>query len=334
MTPSQASSQTQPEVQDMQQRVRVGTDTLFKDLVMAGAGPYQGSLTGALNQYFAAILPRKTGYSSPDPSTSAFSDRITTTYVPNTYTQTTISSSMPPQSAELKVNFDATQAGCPNDGACGFVEGDEVLIFDRSGHFDTFTITHVQESANHLQHRGQDLSYEYQPGAVILKVKAYSYYLDTTAHQLMRYDGGDDVPTPVVDNVVALQFDYYGDPDTTWLPKPPAGQTSCVYPDGTTLVTGLYSAPSSTVDGSMAKFPLSAFTDGPWCGSGSNAFDADLLRIRKLKMTIRVQTPLAALRGQDRNLFRIPGTSRSGQQMVPDLTAALEVSPRNMNLSR
>jgi hypothetical protein len=31
-----------------------------------GAGPYQGALTGSLINYFAPILPRKTGYTNPD----------------------------------------------------------------------------------------------------------------------------------------------------------------------------------------------------------------------------------------------------------------------------
>jgi hypothetical protein len=346
VNPSQATSQTQPEVQDMQQRVRVGSDTLFKDIVMAGAGPYQGPLTGALTQYFAPILPRKTGYTSPDAYNTAFSDRITITYVPNTYSQTILSSDMPQPSQELKVNFGNNQPGCPynppSDCSCGLRDNDDVLIFDRSGHFDTFTITNVQADncggnpEGHLQHRGQDLSYAYKEDASVLKVKSYSYYLDTTTNQLMRYDGGTGTPTPVVDNVVDLKFEYFGDPDTSTLPKPPPPETSCLYPDGTTVVSGLYAVSGSpgSRDGSLAPFPLSAFTDGPFCGGGSNAFDADLMRIRKVRMTIRVQTPMDALRGQDTRLFKKPGTSRSGQRMVPDLTAAFEIVPRNMNLSR
>ena len=39
-----------------------------------------------------------------------------------------------------------------------------VIIFDTTGHFDTFTITQVQDAAGHLQHRGQDLNYAYQVG--------------------------------------------------------------------------------------------------------------------------------------------------------------------------
>jgi hypothetical protein len=137
---------------------------------------------------------------------------------------------MPQPSAELKVDFDPSQPGCPADGSCGFVEGDEVLIFDESGHFDTFSITNVQDSANHLQHRGQDLSYSYAPpNAMILKVKSYSFYLDTTTKQLMRYDGGTDDPTPIVDNVVDLKFEYFGDPNPPLAPKPTLGTANCLY---------------------------------------------------------------------------------------------------------
>jgi prepilin-type N-terminal cleavage/methylation domain-containing protein len=333
VNPGQATSQTQPEVQDQQQRMRVASDALFKDLVMAGAGPYQGSLTGSLLNYFAPILPRKTGYSSPDPSDQAYADRITITYVPNTYTQTSLSATMPIDSEELKADFDPSQPGCPADGACGFSTGDEVLIFDQSGNFDAFTVTLVQDSANHLQHRGQNLSHVYAPPtAVILKVNSYSFYLDRSTNQLMRYDGGSDAPTPIVDNVVDLNFDYFGDPGPPQQPKPPLGQANCLYD-----ALGNYVAAGMTTvsgDGSMAALPLSMFTDGPWCGSGSNQFDADLFRVRKLRVTLRVQTPIAALRGHDTTLFRNPGTSASGQRMIPDLVTSFDVTPRNMNLSR
>ena len=45
---------------------------------------------------------------------------------------------------------------------CGFKEGMDVIIFDMSGNYDTFTITQVQDPAAHLQHRGQDLNYSYE----------------------------------------------------------------------------------------------------------------------------------------------------------------------------
>ena len=97
-------------------------------------------------------------------------DAITLTYIPNTYSQTTITHSMPPNSTELKVT---DQPNCPSgEQLCGFTEGMEVIIFDTSGHFDTFIITQVQDSAGHLQHRGSDLSYGYDVGASVTVVGA------------------------------------------------------------------------------------------------------------------------------------------------------------------
>ena len=122
------------------------------------------------------------------------------------------------------------QPNCPHgQELCGFKEGDVVLIFDNSGHFDTFTITNVQDSAGHLQHRGQDLSYGYDTGASVLQAESHTYYLDTTTQKLMHYDGGTDAPQPVVDNVVGLRFDYYGDPAPPVQPKPALGNSNCLY---------------------------------------------------------------------------------------------------------
>ena len=331
VSPSQASSQIQPEVQDMQQRMRVATDTLFKDLMMAGAGPYQGATTGSLMGFFAPIIPRKTGRTSPDGYQTAYNNRITLTYIPNTYSQTTISNSMPPNSAELKVT---DQPNCPSgQQLCGFEEGMEVIIFDNTGHFDTFTITQVQDSAGHLQHRGQDLNWTYDTGAMVTQVESHSYYLDTTTRQLMHYDGSDAAATPVADNIVGLQFDYYGDPAPPTQPKPATGTANCLYDSAGTYLGGSMQT-LTTGGGSLAPLPISMFTDGPWCGGGSNTFDADLYRVRKVRVTLRVQTPNALFRGTDATLFVNSGTSRSGQKFIPDLVTSFDVSPRNLNLSR
>lgn len=332
VNPSQSTAQVQPEVQDMQQRMRVASDSLFKDLVMAGAGPYQGPVTGSLMGFFAPILPRRTGRLSPDASDSAYDDRLTVTYVPNTYSQTTITARMPDPSTELKVS---DQAHCPQgQNLCGFHVSDEVIIFDNSGHFDTFTVTEVQDAAGHLQHRGQNFNYAYEPGASITQVKSHTYYLDAANRQLRDYDG-DDGDFPVVDNVVGLKFEYFGDPNPPTQPKPPLTVSNCLY-DGTGNYTATGMQTLTTGGGSLAPLPISMFKDGPWCGTpnSTNQFDADLYRVRKLKVTLRIQTPLAALRGQNTALFANPGTSKSGQKFIPDLVASFEVSPRNMNLSR
>ena len=59
--PSLGSFQTQPEVADMQQRLRVGTDRLYNGIIVAGAGIYSGAAVGTLGQFFAPVLPYLVG---------------------------------------------------------------------------------------------------------------------------------------------------------------------------------------------------------------------------------------------------------------------------------
>jgi Tfp pilus assembly protein PilW len=68
MNPAQGMFVAQPEVSDMQQRLRIAVDTLKKDLLMAGAGTYSGNnKLGSLGQYVATILPDREGNVTPDP---------------------------------------------------------------------------------------------------------------------------------------------------------------------------------------------------------------------------------------------------------------------------
>jgi len=329
MNPAQGSAQTQPEVADMQQRMRVGNDTLFKELVMSGAGPYQGPVTGSLVNFFAPIIPRRLGFLNPDQPTVVKDDTVTLSYIPNSYSQTTISSAMPQPSAELKVT---PQPNCPADAGnlCGFKDGMDVIIFDTSGNFDMFTITNVQDSAAHLQHRGQDLSKAYDVGASVTQIVSNTYYLNKDTNQLMVYNGYQ-TDTPLVDNVVDLKFEYFGDPNPPATPKPPAGEANCLY-DAAGNLKNL--ATLAADEGSLAALPASILNDGPMCGGGMNQFDADLLRVRKVRVTMRVQVANPALRGSDTALFKHPGTSRGGERFVPDYNISFEVSPRNLNLVR
>ena len=331
MNPAQGNAQTQPEVADMQQRMRVGNETIFKELMMAGAGPYQGAVTGSLVNFFAPVLPRRVGRLNPDASTVFRDDAITLTYIPNSYSQTTISADMPTTSAELKVT---AQPGCPADGdaLCGFSDGMDVIIFDTSGNFDLFSVTKVQDNAAHLQHRGQEeLSKAYNVGAHVTQIVSNTFYLNTQTNQLMRYNGGDN-DVPLVDNVVDLKFEYFGEIVPPALPKPPAGEANCLYD-----AAGNYSAALPTLapdNGSLAELPPAMLIDGPMCGGGASQFDADLLRIRKVRVTMRVQASSPSLRGTDTMLFRNPGTSKGGDRFVPDYTISFEVTPRNLNLTR
>jgi hypothetical protein len=333
MNPAQGSAQAQPEVADMQQRMRVGTETLVKELMMAGAGPYQGPVTGTLVNFFAPVFPRRIGRLDPDASTVFKDDTITLSYIPNSYSQTTISQAMPNVSAELKVT---PQPNCPasGDALCGFTDGMDVIIFDQSGNFDLFTITKVQDDAAHLQHRSQeDLSKPYDVGASVTQIVSNTFYLNRVTNQLMRYNGGADATSDIalVDNVVDLKFEYYGDPLPPKLPKPPAGEANCLYDAAGNYLNLPTLAPD---DGSLAALPGAMLKDGPMCGGGANQFDVDLLRVRKVKVTLRVQAALSSMRATDTALFMKPGTAAGGDRYLPDYRLSFDISPRNLNLSR
>ena len=329
MNPAQGSSEAQTEIADVQQGMRVGSDALFKELVMAGAGVYHGSTTGSLINFFAPILPRRAGAQNPDPATVFRPDAISITYIPNSYSQTTILRSMPAQSQELKVN-DLDASKCPKkDPLCAFTEGMVVLIFDSTGHFDTFEITNVQSPAAHLQHRGQDLNYSYQTGASITQAVSNTYYRDSATNQLMRYNGGA-TDTPIVDNLVDMQVSYFGDPNPPKVPKPPLGEENCLYDTG-----GNPKLPVLPMtDGSLAALTPAMLIGPEFCGAGGNQYDPDLLRVRKVRVSLRVQVASAALRGMDQTLWKNPGKSQGGAKTVPDYTVTFEVTPRNLNLAR
>ncbi len=359
LNPSQGMFKTQPEVSDIQQRLRVGVDTLSKDLIMAGAGAYSGSQSGSLMGFFAPIQPSRQGnVAAYDDGPGVFkTDAITLFYVPTTGTQTSITDPMPNVSAELKV--DSTAPNCPPDALanCGFAEGDQVLIYDDSGAYDTMTVTEVQTAAAHLQHNQQgDLSKAYGPGTKVTRMAEHVYFYDSTALQLMHYDGFQTI-LPVLDNVVGVNFEYYGDPTpptmkrpgvdqtVTYGPKPPAlGVTQNAWPAGENctiqVVAGQQQSRLTTLGGptsGLVQLTAATLTDGPWCPNAlsSNRFDADLLRIRKVRVTLRVQTGDASLRGAvSTGLFVKPGTSVDGLHRVPDQQIRFDISPRNMNLGR
>jgi len=328
VNPDTTVSRAQPEAMDMQQRARVASDVLFRDLFMAGAGIYAGPQTGALTNFFAPIIPRRMGKSGADNYTVVRPDAVTIAYIPNTYSQTTIRQDMPLPSSELKVN---DMPNCPKgEQLCGFKEGMTVLIFDPEGHFDFFTITEVQDDAGHLQLYQQDLSYAYQVGAFITQAESHTYYFDAVNHQLRHYDGYlTDVP--IVDNVVGVSFEYWGDPNPPLKPKPPAGVANCLYDDTGTLLPGM--TVLTPQGGSLAPLPLSMLNDGPWCGNGNNRFDADLLRVKQVRVTLRVEAESKSLRGTSA-AFADAGTSSSALRYLPDFSVRFEVSPRNMNLGR
>jgi hypothetical protein len=363
--PAQGAFQTQPEFSDMQQRLRVGNDRLYNGIIIAGAGQYSGSAVGALGNFFAPILPYRAGRIDSDPARGVYfrNDAITIFHVPTTPSQCTIRDKMPQPSSEVKVN---AEPGCPvGDELCGFSEGMRVVIFDDTGSFDVFTITQVQRAALHLQHNRDNFSKAYDVGAHITQINTDTYYwrqdAATNTFQLMHYDDAD-TDTPLIDDVVGLRFEYLGDatppvlrlpvtepvgPWTSYGPKPPAlgvDVASDSWPAGENCTfrvdaaTGLQVSRLASLGppGSLAPLTAAQLTDGPWCpdATNQNRYDADLHRVRQIRVTFRVQTGVAVLRGPAGVLFSRAGVGRAADRLVPDQAVQFDVTPRNMNLGR
>jgi hypothetical protein len=369
LNPSQGTYRAQPEVSDMQQRLRVGVESIQRDLFMAGGGTYQGAINGALINYFAPVLPHSVGTLAPGSPDKPDPKAITIMYVPPTNSQTTIRTDMPNESAELKVN---EQAGCPTgDLLCGFEIGMRALIFDPSGAYDIFTVTQVQDDALHLQHRDDKFTTAYNTGAWITEIASHTYYLNEQEHRLYHYDGYQS-NLPLVDNVVDLRFEYFGDPLpaqlrkpvsdpvgpwTTYGPKPPtlgtnyssddwgAGENCLFQVVNGQQVPRLPDLSGGEPAGALVEIPYSQLNDGPWCPGHTNdkgadlpnRYDADMLRVRKIRVTLRVQVGPESLRGSNPNgktLFTNPGSAKTGNAYVPDQEIRFEVTPRNMNIGR
>ena len=357
VNPSHGAFETALEAADMQQRLRVALDFLTRDLTAAGGGAYTGGQPGPLMQSFAPVLPFRQGLTGGAAVGGFQTDVITLISVPSTAAQTTLATDLMPTDLTLQA---AASPGCPaGSNLCGFTPGMTLLVYDDTGHFDRFTVAAVADGAAQLAlaARGADTA-TFRRGSHVVGAQAHVYYLKADAaaqtFQLMHSDGSANADVPLVDHVVGLAFEYYGEPRPPSLtldgvasygPAPPdAGIATTAYPPGESCTfridasSGVQVSRLPVFDAVAALTLLTAdqLTDGPWCPDADNAnrWDADLLRIRKIGVTIRVQAAAAALRGPAGLLFTNGGSSRGSNRWLPDLEIRFQVSPRNMNLAR
>jgi hypothetical protein len=115
------------------------------------------------------------------------------------------------------------------------------------------------------------------------------------------------------------------DPWPGGVSRPADGDSNCVYAAGTPPVPLLVDLGGSTLVSAGAAL----LTDGPICGLSPSRFVGDVLRIRRVRVTIRAQVADASLRGTGSG-FAAQGVSSSGESYVPDMEVSFDVSPRNM----
>jgi hypothetical protein len=326
---ARAMFRVQPETADLLQRARVGHELLLNELSFAGAGLQSGHEPQPLVRWIPPVLPyvrAVTGTSASDADGQAFGDRLTLIGIPGGAPQASIDDAGPADRVPL-----AHGPGCGSsssaDPACGFAEGQRVLLFDASPAFDIATVHAVTPMVIQLEPTSVSKAYRAVDGARVAVASVATFSFDAARRQLRR-STGDGIDVPALDEVVELSFRYFADPYPPEGPRPPPGESNCLFEaSGVTRLPVL--APD---DGSLIELPLAAFTDGPFCGTSPYRFDADLYRIRRVHVRLRLQAASAALRGRDPLLFRLPGHSTSARMRIPDMVVEFDIAPRNLQV--
>ena len=292
---------------DVQQKMRVAADAIQHDLAMAGAGSALPDGGGALARYLPVIRPAAGVFGDTDLSYAA--DRMTVIFVPQTTAEAAVVSA---SASSLSI---AGSASCGGASGCGFSSGMRALVFDRTGPgfgYDVFTVGNVSGASMTRASDEADFSRIYPSTAYATEVVNRTYFLDRSDpsnSRLMRGDGKTSFP--LVDGVRNLHFTYYADPI-------PQRSRHSAPRRGPRLFTR--SAPRSLLSSlggaSSSELSASELTDGPVCGSEPNRFDADLLRIRRVRVSLQV----AAV--------------SNGWRSACFVSLSFDVTPHNLNLSR
>lgn len=318
-----ARVRTAGDVADLHQRLRAAVESMRRDLLAAGAGPGIGAARGPLVDAFAPILPGRAGASGADPELTFTSDRVSVMYVPPDAARTTLVRGAAGADA---LAIDTLTPGCAPGTLCGFKSGDRILVYAPGagdGGYDVLTIASV-DVAMGLLVPAASLSGAYPRGSAVAVVVQRTYYLDRPGRRLMVYDG-DRSDLPLVDHVVDLRVEMFGDPSPSGATPPPAGRGNCAWDPGDPPVPRL----ADLGEAALVRLGAAALTDGPACGLPPHRFDVDLLRLRRIEVSIRLEAEGEEFRGSGA-AFANRGTSRAADRYVPDIEITFAAAPRNM----
>lgn len=330
---ARALFRVQPETADLLQRSRVGHELLGDEIAAAGAGVQAGGDPQPLVRWIPPVLPYVRAESSSsgsgsDPETQAFADRVTLISIPALAPTALVDGATSAGGDLVPIARDATcgSGGGAAAATCGFSEGQRVLIFDTSPAFDVATARAVDATSLRLDPGSTSKIYRAADQARVAMARVTTLSFDPTQRRLRRA-AGDGIDVPALDEVVELSFRYFADPYPPESPRPPPGESNCLFDASGASRLSLLPIGAS---GAPVELPLSALTDGPFCGVTPYRFDADLYRIRRVHVRLRVQAASAWLRGFDPRLFRVPGRAISLSMQVPDMVVEFDIAPRSL----
>lgn len=347
--PAAAGFHALPEHADVQQRTRTLVETLRADVGSAIGGPVVGGLSQT--QAWPAVLPCGWGR---DPVSGAPSPcarpGVLSVVLADRPLQSVTTVSVTGSAAAVAVSRPhGCAAGLP---ACQFAAGDRGLIADGHGSADALDVQTVSADGEWLAFDPGSLSGPYPANSVVAAASVRTYYIadepSSGGRQLRRIEGRQDVP--VLDHLAAFDVEFFGEaapPAVTVLPDgrlrasygpPPPDDwpengggwppgENCLFRDGDGFPVSKLAGLTAGADG-LALIPLATLADGPWCpDSGARArYDADLYRIRRLRMTVRMSAASVAARGVTPAWFARPGTARAAERLVPDVSVRFDVA--------
>jgi hypothetical protein len=300
--PATALHRVLPEAAAVEQRLRYAFDRLFADLVTAGRGTTEYA-AGRLGRFLPPIAPYRMGRrAAGDVHRHPVSDALSVLSVARRAgAETTILDPIAGAATSVRLS---SGLGCVQP-ACGHRARDMVVVFNERGAWELFRVTGVAATRLILK-RVHATGTAFEAGAVLAPVDFNHYYFDPERAQLRHYDGWEG-DFPVVDQLVDLRIEFRG-----VMP----GSIAC--------------QPAPAPVGQLVDIDLLQLGDGPWCGPSGLPFDADLLRIRAVTVTLRVQSAASELRGADPRLFARPGSAPGGRGSVPDHEVTFTVAPPNL----
>jgi len=313
-------AQAQPRRADIQQRGRAATDLLVSELSTAGAWADAGGVGLGLAGRIPVLHPRRLGLRGADATGTARQDVITLVRAGASATPARLQ--LPVESGVLSLE---TGGGCAIFiPLCGLQEDDDVIVTDEEGRHDFFRLGVMTGATASLMLRQGAPSYPFPAGVIATRVETRTFYFDATSRQLRQYDGyRSDVP--LIDDVVDVRFEYWGSRGVPMLGLPAvAGQSTCWFDSGSQPRFGRPIAAPGEAD---VPLQLDEFRDGPWCGSGGNIFDADLLRIRRVRVVVRLRAANPVARGSSPD-YVDAGRASTAMSLVPDLEVISDVTPR------
>ncbi len=328
-------------------RSRAGLEMLTAEVRDAGAGLIVGSEMHAIGDAVPIVIPLR---SLSDRRPLEPYEALMVTYALASGGQALLVDRAPAGSTTLSMD---RALPCPReDGTCGFVAGNSVMILD-AARSESGLVRTVNPAASMLVLSAPILT-SFERGATVMAIERTTYgvrSLPDGSSRLVRITqrGAEE---PVVDSVAAFEISIAGlaapplpgarpEDYPTYGPMPPpigiddlrdmwpAGENCTLTLDG----SGARASRLEELGERSALLSLSGamLADGPWCADATDVerFDADLLRARRVDIRLRVEAASADLRGPAGVLFTRAGRATRAARWLPDIELRASVALRS-----